>query len=100
MKREKTIQKVKSLCNRIHALESLDNNPSIQQEIDRAYKRMGDIINAELDKCVCIKLSDMKDLRNRVEQMIQKQGGSSSYGMVLYQGWHECLDYLMGQLDR
>ena len=100
MKREKTIEKVKSLCNRIHALESLDNNPSMQQEIDRAYERMGDIINAELDKCVCIKLSDLRNLRNQVEQMIQKQGDSSSYGMVIYQGWYECLDYLIGQLDR
>jgi len=98
--RNKAIEKVKGLCNRIHALEGLEKNPSLEQEIEQAYERMGDIINAELDKCVCIKLSDLRDLRNRVLQMIQKQEDSSSYGMVIYQGWVECLDYLIGQLEK
>ena len=100
MKSSKAIDKVKGLCQRIDALESLDKSPSLENEIEKAYQRMGDIINAELDKCVSIKLSDLRDLRNRVEQIIKGQEDSTACGIVYHKGWYDCLDYLIEQLDR
>ena len=100
MGRNNAIEKVKGLCHRIDALESLDKSPSLDNEIEKAYQRMGDIINAELDKCVSIKLSDLRDLRNEVERILKEQTDSSAFGFVYYRGWHGCLDYLIEQLDR
>lgn len=100
MKSNKAIEKVKGLCHRIDALESLDKSPSLENELEKAYQRMGDIINAELDKCVSIKLSDLRDLKNEVERIIKGQEDSSAVGVVYYRGWLGCLDYLIEQLDR
>lgn len=100
MKSNKSIEKVKGLCQRIAALESLDKSPSLENEIEKAYQRMGDIINAELDKSVSIKLSDLKKMRNNLLPIIAEDEDSMACGIVYHMGWYDCLDYLIEQLDK
>lgn len=100
MKSSKAIKKVSSLCNRINAYESLEWSPSLDLEIEKLYQRAADIINAQIDKSVTIKLGDLRNLMFQVEDIIKEQADSSSYGYILYQGWHDCLEYLIKELDK
>ena len=110
MKASTTIRKVIRLCDRLDAYDELikkaeaEGKPhgGLDEDVEKIYKRIGDLVNSQLDKevTITIKLSDLRKAKEWNERESKEYEAIGENEEAAYWWGHrDCLSMMLRNLE-